>query len=176
MSQKLKIVTIGGGSSYTPELLEGFIKRYHELPVTELWLVDVEEGQEKLDIIHALCQRMVEKAGVPMKVYKTLDRRAALEGAHFVTTQLRVGQLKAREKDERIPLETRAGHAGNRPSAACAIPAPAEIHPWRLRRRDRRAFRLSAGFDARSATPAGRDAMMVSFRPMPMTSTLCSMS
>jgi 6-phospho-beta-glucosidase len=45
-----------------------------------LWLVDVEEGQEKLDIIHALCQRMVEKAGVPMKVYKTLDRRAALEG------------------------------------------------------------------------------------------------
>jgi 6-phospho-beta-glucosidase len=70
MSQKLKIVTIGGGSSYTPELLEGFMKRYHELPVTELWLVDVEEGQEKLDIIHALCQRMVEKAGVPMKVTK----------------------------------------------------------------------------------------------------------
>ena len=51
MSQKLKVVTIGGGSSYTPELLEGFLKRYHELPVTELWLVDVEEGQEKLDII-----------------------------------------------------------------------------------------------------------------------------
>lgn len=97
MSQKLKVVTIGGGSSYTPELLEGFLKRYHELPVTELWLVDVEEGQEKLDIIHALCQRMVEKAGVPMKVYKTLDRRAAGR-ADFVTTQLRVGQLKAREK------------------------------------------------------------------------------
>ncbi len=104
MSQKLKVVTIGGGSSYTPELLEGFLKRYHELPVSELWLVDVEEGQEKLDIIHALCQRMVEKAGVPIKVYKTLDRRAALQGADFVTTQLRVGQLKAREKDERIPL------------------------------------------------------------------------
>ena len=104
MSQKLKVVTIGGGSSYTPELLEGFLKRYHELPVTELWLVDVEEGQEKLDIIHALCERMVEKAGVPMKVYKTLDRREALQGADFVTTQLRVGQLKAREKDERIPL------------------------------------------------------------------------
>lgn len=104
MSQKLKIVTIGGGSSYTPELVEGFLKRYHELPVSELWLVDVEDGAEKLDIIHALCQRMVEKAGVPMKVFKTLDRRAALEGADFVTTQLRVGQLQAREKDERIPL------------------------------------------------------------------------
>ena len=104
MSQKLKIVTIGGGSSYTPELLEGFIKRYAELPVTELWLVDVEEGQEKLDIIHALCERMVQKAGVPMTVHKTLNRREALKDANFVTTQLRVGQLKAREKDERIPL------------------------------------------------------------------------
>ena len=48
MQKKLKVVTIGGGSSYTPELLEGFLKRYHELPVSELWLVDVEEGQEKL--------------------------------------------------------------------------------------------------------------------------------
>ena len=104
MSQKLKVVTIGGGSSYTPELLEGFLKRYHELPVSELWLVDVEGGKEKLDIIHALCERMVEKAGVPMKVFKTLDRREALRDADFVTTQLRVGQLKAREKDERIPL------------------------------------------------------------------------
>ncbi len=48
-----------------PELLEGFLKRYHELPVSELWLVDVEEGQEKLNIIFDLCQRMVEKASVP---------------------------------------------------------------------------------------------------------------
>lgn len=57
---------------------------------------------------------MVEKAGVPMKVYKTLDRRAALQGADFVTTQLRVGQLKAREKDERIPLSH--GYPGQRPT------------------------------------------------------------
>jgi 6-phospho-beta-glucosidase len=47
---------------------------------------------------------MVEKAGVPITVHKTLDRRLALKDADFVTTQLRVGQLKAREKDERIPL------------------------------------------------------------------------
>ena len=60
MSQKLKVVTIGGGSSYTPELLEGFIKRYHELPVSELWLVDVEGGKAKLDIIFDLCQRMID--------------------------------------------------------------------------------------------------------------------
>lgn len=104
MNKKLKVVTIGGGSSYTPELLEGFIKRYNELPVTELWLVDVEAGKEKLNIIFDLCQRMIEHAGVPLKLYQTLDRREALVDADFVTTQLRVGQLKARELDERIPL------------------------------------------------------------------------
>ncbi|MCP6582575.1 6-phospho-beta-glucosidase, partial [Klebsiella pneumoniae] len=48
MSQKLKVVTIGGGSSYTPELLEEFLKRYYELPVSELWLVEVVEGQAKI--------------------------------------------------------------------------------------------------------------------------------
>ncbi|MBL4326970.1 hypothetical protein H9R42_16145, partial [Klebsiella pneumoniae] len=51
MSQKLKVVTIGGGSSYTPELLEGFLKRYHELPVSELWLVDVEGNDSNLLIV-----------------------------------------------------------------------------------------------------------------------------
>lgn len=105
MSNRLKIATIGGGSSYTPELVEGFIKRYNELPITELWLVDIEEGKEKLEIVGALAKRMVEKAGIPMKIYLTLDRKEALKDADFVTTQLRVGLLKARAKDERIPIK-----------------------------------------------------------------------
>ena len=46
MKNCLKVVTIGGGSSYTPELIEGFIKRHDELSVKELWLVDIEEGKE----------------------------------------------------------------------------------------------------------------------------------
>lgn len=105
MKQGLKIVTIGGGSSYTPELIEGFIKRYQELPITELWLVDIEEGKEKLEIVGNLAKRMVEKAGVPMNIYLTLDRREALKDADFVTTQFRVGLLDARIKDERIPAK-----------------------------------------------------------------------
>ena len=105
MSKKpVKIVTIGGGSSYTPELVEGFIKRYDELPVKELWLVDIEDGKEKLEIVGELAKRMVKKAGLPMKIYLTLDREEALPGADFVTTQFRVGLLDARIKDERIPL------------------------------------------------------------------------
>ncbi len=101
----IKIVTIGGGSSYTPELVEGFIKRYDELPVKELWLVDIEEGKEKLEIVGNLAKRMVKKAGIDMKIYLTLDRQEALKDADFVTTQFRVGQLDAREKDELIPLK-----------------------------------------------------------------------
>ncbi|MDM5153046.1 6-phospho-beta-glucosidase [Bacillus sp. DX1.1] len=101
----IKIATIGGGSSYTPELIEGFIKRYDELPVRELWLVDIEAGREKLEIVGNLARRMVEKAGVPMEIHLTLDRRQALQGADFVTTQMRVGLLGARVQDERIPLQ-----------------------------------------------------------------------
>ncbi len=104
MSTGIKIVTIGGGSSYTPELVEGFIKRYDKLPVRELWLVDIEEGKQKLEIVGKLAKRMVENAGIPMKIYTTLNRREALKDADFVTTQLRVGLLDARIKDERIPL------------------------------------------------------------------------
>ncbi|MBM7655661.1 6-phospho-beta-glucosidase [Neobacillus cucumis] len=105
MTKGIKIVTIGGGSSYTPELVEGFIKRYNELPIRELWLVDIPAGEEKLNIVGALAKRMVEKAGLPIEVHLTLDRRAALKDADFVTTQFRVGLLDARAKDERIPLK-----------------------------------------------------------------------
>ncbi|MBO0467669.1 6-phospho-beta-glucosidase [Enterococcus plantarum] len=104
MSEGIKIVTIGGGSSYTPELVEGFIKRYDELPVRELWLVDIEAGKEKLEIVGAMAKRMVKAAGVDCEVHLTLDRREALKDADFVTTQLRVGLLDARILDERIPL------------------------------------------------------------------------
>ena len=58
MSKKpVKIVTIGGGSSYTPELMEGFIKRYDELPIKEIWLVDIEDGKEKLEIVFRIWDR-----------------------------------------------------------------------------------------------------------------------
>ncbi|UPQ86082.1 6-phospho-beta-glucosidase [Ignavigranum ruoffiae] len=103
--KSLKIVTIGGGSSYTPELIEGFIKNYPELPVSEICLVDIEEGKEKLEIIGNLARRMVAKADLPIKISTTLNRKEALVNADFVTTQFRVGMLEARSKDEKIPLK-----------------------------------------------------------------------
>ncbi len=104
MTGPVKIVTIGGGSSYTPELMEGFIKRYDIMPVREIWLVDIEDGKEKLEIVGAMAQRMWDASPYDVKVRLTLDRRAALKDADFVTTQFRVGLLNARIKDERIPL------------------------------------------------------------------------
>ncbi|TDL81065.1 6-phospho-beta-glucosidase [Peribacillus frigoritolerans] len=101
----MKIVTIGGGSSYTPELIEGFIKRYSELPVSEIWLVDIETGSEKLEIVGQLAKRMIEKAGLPINVFLTTDRRLALKDADFVTTQMRIGSIDARILDEKIPLK-----------------------------------------------------------------------
>lgn len=106
MSEKkgLKIVTIGGGSSYTPELMRGFIERYDDLPIREIWLVDIPEGEEKLKIVGELAQRMWAATSYGVTVHLTLDRREALKDADFVTTQIRVGRLHARVKDERIPL------------------------------------------------------------------------
>ncbi|MDN2600652.1 6-phospho-beta-glucosidase [Klebsiella pneumoniae] len=101
----LKIVVIGGGSNYTPELIEGLLNRYHEMPVASLWLVDIEEGKEKVEIIAGLARRMIAKAGLTIEVVATLDRESALRDADFVCSQFRAGCLDARISDERISLK-----------------------------------------------------------------------
>ena len=101
----MKIAVIGGGSSYTPELMEGIINHKDSLPVTEVVLIDIPEGQEKVSINTAFAKRMAEKAELPISVRYTLDRREGLKDASFVIAQIRVGGLDAREKDERIPLK-----------------------------------------------------------------------
>lgn len=102
----LKIAVIGGGSSYTPELVDGLIQRIDELPVTELALVDVEPGRQKVETIAALTRRMLARHGleqVKVSVHFALDE--AIRGAAFVLTQFRVGQLPARAADERLGLK-----------------------------------------------------------------------
>ncbi len=104
--KKIIITIIGAGSSYTPELIEGLILRKDELPISELRLVDIDEynGKEKMEIIYDLTFRMLKKYDLNWDVSKTLDRKSAIKGADFVLTQIRVGALQARAKDERIPL------------------------------------------------------------------------
>lgn len=106
MKQGLKIAIIGAGSSYTPELIEGLIKRRDELPIRELWLVDIEDGRDKVEIIGGLTRRMLNKYQLDhIDVHVTLDRVAALKGADFICSQFRAGCLEGRIRDERISLK-----------------------------------------------------------------------
>ncbi len=94
----LKIAVIGGGSTYTPELVEGLLAG--AVAVREIALVDIDA--RKLGIVGGLAQRMA--AGTDTRVTLHADRAPALDGADVVVTQLRVGGLAARVLDERIPL------------------------------------------------------------------------
>lgn len=94
----MKITVIGGGSTYTPELVNGFLARADRLPLEELWLMDIDE--ERLNIIGGFAQRMVKAKGEPFKVVLSLNRRASIAGASYVITQLRIGMMPARRGDE----------------------------------------------------------------------------
>lgn len=98
----LKVAVIGGGSTYTPELVNGFLARHTQFPVNELWLMDIDK--ERLDIVGGFAQRMVAAKGSPFKVVLTTDQRAAVKDADYVTTQLRVGHMEARRRDEYLGL------------------------------------------------------------------------
>lgn len=94
----MKVAVIGGGSTYTPELINGFLARTPSFPLSELWLMDID--QERLGIVGGFAQRMVEAQGAPFKVCLTTNQRAAIEDAQYVLTQLRVGMMQARREDE----------------------------------------------------------------------------
>jgi 6-phospho-beta-glucosidase len=97
----VKVAVVGGGSTYTPELVEGFVSRSDRLPVDELALLDIDP--ERLAVVGALAERMARRAGWSGAIRLTDDPRAALEGANFVIVQLRVGGNQARLQDETIP-------------------------------------------------------------------------
>jgi len=98
----MKVTVIGGGSTYTPELVNGFLARMEQFPLEELWLMDIDE--ERLKIVGGFAQRMVEAKGFPFKVVLSTNQREAIKDASYVTTQLRVGHMEARRRDEYLGL------------------------------------------------------------------------
>lgn len=94
----MKVTVIGGGSSYTPELINGFIKRVDSFPISDLWLMDI--LPQRLEIVGGFAQRMVAAKGSPFRVHLTTDQQEAINGSSYVTTQLRVGWMQARREDE----------------------------------------------------------------------------
>jgi 6-phospho-beta-glucosidase len=97
----VKVAVVGGGSTYTPELVEGFVTRSDRLPVDELVLLDIDP--DRLAIVGALAERMARTAGWSGTVHLTDRAPEAIEGADFVIVQLRVGGNQARLRDETIP-------------------------------------------------------------------------
>jgi len=102
MRRELKIAVIGAGSSYTPELVEGFVEARAELNIARITMMDIDE--RKMAIVGGLAGRMLEAAGVDVELELTTNRQQAIEGAHYVINQIRVGQMAARVQDEKIPL------------------------------------------------------------------------
>jgi 6-phospho-beta-glucosidase len=98
----VKVAVIGAGSTYTPELVEGFVARDDRLRVDQLALLDTDA--ERLDIVGGLAARMMTKAGWAGELELTGDRDRAIEGADFVICQLRIGGQAARFVDETLPL------------------------------------------------------------------------
>ena len=94
----MKVAVFGGGSSYTPELINGFIERVDSFPLSELWLMDI--LPERLEGVGGFAQRMVAAKGSPFQVHLTTNQQEAIAGASYVTTQLRVGWMQARREDE----------------------------------------------------------------------------
>ncbi|HNT24350.1 MAG TPA: 6-phospho-beta-glucosidase [Anaerolineales bacterium] len=94
----MKVAVFGGGSTYTPELIVGFLDRVQSFPLTELWLMDIDA--QRLEIVGGFAQRIVAARGQPFKLVLTTDARQAVRDASYVTTQLRVGQMLARRNDE----------------------------------------------------------------------------
>jgi 6-phospho-beta-glucosidase len=101
MEHLLKICVIGGGSSYTPELIEGFIESWEEQPVGEIALMDIDPN--RLEIVGGLARRMIQASGCLIRLETVTERSQAIRGADFVISQIRVGGMACRILDEKIP-------------------------------------------------------------------------
>ena len=99
----LKIAVIGAGSTYTPEMISGFISRRDGLKVDSFYMMDI--NKEKTGIVTGLAHRMLENAGINSGLVVTDSLEEAIEGADYVLGQVRVGMLDARIRDEKIPLK-----------------------------------------------------------------------
>src|SRR5213083_2134389 len=98
----LKIAVIGGGSTYTPELVSGLSRERERIDVSELVLQDIDP--ERREVVGGLAQRMLDRQGYRRRLEITDDLDRAVDGADFVLIQIRVGGQEARLSDETVPL------------------------------------------------------------------------
>lgn len=132
--KQVKLAVLGGGSSYLPELLDGVVRKWEqgEFHAESIALVDVPDGKNRMETVADFSRRMMAKRGMPCHLETFLNRREALDGTSFVVSQIRVGGMKARWNDERIPLRysvigQETTGAGGFANALRTIPASLDI-------------------------------------------------
>ncbi len=135
---RLKIAVVGGGSTYTPELIDGFARLRDALPLAELVLID--PAADRLELVGGLARRIFAKQGHPGRISWTSDIDAGVDGADAVLLQLRVGGQAARNQDETWPLECgcvgqETTGAGGLAKALRTVPVVLDIAE-RIRRRN----------------------------------------
>ncbi len=96
----MKLAVIGGGSTYTPELIDGILQRHDRLPISVIHLVDID--LTRLATIAAFAKRMIRAAGRQIELEYSTDIRAGIRGSSFVVSQFRIGSQKARHRDEML--------------------------------------------------------------------------
>ncbi|GLZ43200.1 6-phospho-beta-glucosidase [Actinokineospora sp. NBRC 105648] len=99
----MKLAVVGGGSTYTPELVDGLARLHTDLPVTELALVDPDE--RRLELVAGVSARILSRAGHPARLTTSTELELGVAGADAVLVQLRVGGQAMRHQDETVPLE-----------------------------------------------------------------------
>ncbi|MER6073157.1 6-phospho-beta-glucosidase [Streptomyces sp. NPDC001817] len=161
----MKLTVVGGGSTYTPELIDGFARLRDTLPIEELVLVD--PAAERLELVGGLARRIFAKQGHPGRIVTTADLDAGVDGADAVLLQLRVGGQAAREQDETWPLECgcvgqETTGAGGLAKALRTVPVVLDIAE-RVRRTNPRAwiidFTNPVGIVTRALLQAGHRAV-----------------
>ena len=101
--RKLKAAVIGAASTYTPELIEGFIEKRESLNFQNIALMDIDEN--KLDIVGSLAGRMLKSKGFIGEFRLTGNLDEAIKDADYIFAQIRVGGMAARIRDEKIPVK-----------------------------------------------------------------------
>jgi 6-phospho-beta-glucosidase len=138
----VKIAVVGGGSTYTPELIEGITVRADRLPVDELVLLDPDP--DRAEVVGGLARRMLNRLEWPGRLLLTPDTDKALEGADFVIVQLRIGGQAARFVDETLP--TRFGTIGQETTGAGGFAKALRTVPVVLDIAERAARRAAPGY------------------------------
>jgi len=96
------VAVVGGGSTYTPELVDGLCDLEDRIVVDDLVLLDPSDVRR--DVVGGLSERILRARGWGGTFWTTADPHAALEGADFVVVQLRIGGQAARHVDETLPV------------------------------------------------------------------------